>query len=76
MAVLLPSEKRPTGTGWIELDVIERKLGLSRQNVSAKMNQLANDGKMQRFEGNKLKDGKLVRCVWFRTKPNPAQNRS
>ncbi len=62
------AEKRPTGKGWRSMEEWIAASGGCRSATNVKLSQGHKAGLLDKFEGTRLQDGRLVRAVWYRRK--------
>ena len=67
-ALSTKAEKRPTGKGWLPLEEWVATSRLSFSVAKDKLSRGFKAGLLDKFEGTRLQDGRLVRAVWYRRK--------
>jgi len=67
-ALAAKPERRPEGAGWKERSELADALRLTDSRVSERLNAAVRLGKLERFEGLSVRDGRLSRTVWYRPK--------
>jgi hypothetical protein len=68
VALSAKAEKRPTGQGWKSLDELTTLWGLFPTTAIKRAKAGVRAGLLERFEGQVVRDGRLVRAVWYRRK--------
>ena len=58
--------KTPKGKGWLTLSQLCSKWGCGRCKAYKLVNSMIEAGKIERFDGNELRNGKLSRATWYR----------
>ncbi len=62
-------ERRPTGKGWKTLDELQAIFKRHRTNTGSMLMKGVRAGKLERFVGRTLRNGKLKTAAWYRPKP-------
>ena len=68
VALSTAKEVRPKGDRWKKIEELMEILGLNRSNTSRRLMIGTRDGKLERFSGYIIKNGRLVKAVWYRQK--------
>lgn len=59
----------PDGEGWFTMEELRKKLGVGVCRMHLFLREGAEKGEIEVWDGSKIgKNGRLVRCVWYRLK--------
>lgn len=59
----------PEGVGWYTMKEVKQKLGVGQNRLHRFLREGADNGSVEVYEGSQIgKNGRLVRCIWYRLK--------
>ena len=59
-------ERRPSGPGWVERSELFKQFKMGRARFYEFLAQMKLEGRVEQFDGQVERNGRLVRCAWYR----------